>query len=154
MSVTLEGLAVDYARDVVWYSDVIAGGVHGVMPGGAKIASFNSDRMWTGGILLNEDGAVLSSGAGGIMWNHPQTGACGWLLYEINGEPINAVNEMTPDGSGGIYFGTVDIERIDKGEAPRPASIYRLTADRRVVQVADELGFVNGMMLSADRMQL
>jgi hypothetical protein len=25
----LEGLAVDYARDVVWYSDVIAGGVHG-----------------------------------------------------------------------------------------------------------------------------
>ena len=28
--VYLEGLAVDYARSIVWYSDVIAGGVHGV----------------------------------------------------------------------------------------------------------------------------
>ena len=26
----LEGLAVDHARDVIWYSDVIAGGIHGV----------------------------------------------------------------------------------------------------------------------------
>ena len=30
----LEGLAVDYERGVVWYSDVIAGGVHGLMPDG------------------------------------------------------------------------------------------------------------------------
>src|SRR5690606_38896542 len=26
----LEGLAADYARDIVWYSDVIAGGIHGM----------------------------------------------------------------------------------------------------------------------------
>src|ERR1700726_4582548 len=103
----LEGLAVDYARGLVWYSDVIAGGIHGVKPGGTVI-SFNQHRKWTGGILLNEDGSVLSSGAGGIMWNNPQTGRSGWLINRLNGVPINGINEMVPDGSGGVYFGTVD----------------------------------------------
>jgi sugar lactone lactonase YvrE len=82
----LEGLAVDPARGIVWYSDVIAGGIHGVRPDGG-IISFNQDRMWTGGILVNEDGSVLSTGEGGIMWNHPDTGRSGWLLREIDGKP-------------------------------------------------------------------
>jgi sugar lactone lactonase YvrE len=150
----LEGLAVDYKRSVIWYSDVIAGGIHGVSMDGAPVASFNTQRMWTGGILLNDDGAVLSSGAGGIMWNQPDTGASGWLVQEIDGKPINGINEMMSDGTGGIYFGTVDIEQIIKGQPTRPASIYRLTADRKVLLVAGELGFVNGIMLSADRKQL
>lgn len=149
----LEGLAVDYARRTVWYSDVIAGGIHGVGPDG-NVTAFNLDRMWTGGILLNEDGSVLSSGAGGIMWNHPDTGKSGWLVSEIDGMPINGINEMVPDGTGGIYFGTVDLEQIIKGEPTRPAALYRLTADRDVILVADALGFTNGIMLSADRKQL
>ena len=152
--VYLEGLAVDYARNIVWYSDVIAGGIHGVTLKGAKVASFNTERMWTGGILINEDGSVLSSGAGGIMWNHPDTGKSGWLVSEIDGKLINGINEMMPDGTGGIYFGTVDIEQIAKGEPTRPAALYRLTAARKVVLVADGLGFVNGIMLSADRKRL
>jgi len=77
----LEGLAVDDKRNVVWYSDVIGGGVHGLKPDGG-IVSFNAGRMWTGGVLVNEDGSVLSSGPGGIMWNNPDTGKSGWLLQE------------------------------------------------------------------------
>src|ERR1041384_4042326 len=67
----LEGLAIDYRRDVIWYSDVIAGGIHGVKPDGTKVATFNEGRMWTGGIMVNDDGSVLSTGEGGIMWNNP-----------------------------------------------------------------------------------
>ncbi len=69
----LEGLAVDYRRNIVWYSDVIAGGVHGLMPDG-KIESLNPGRRWTGGVMLNEDGCVFSSGQGGIMWNNLDSG--------------------------------------------------------------------------------
>ena len=75
----LEGLSVDHQRNVIWYSDVIAGGIHGVKPDGTKVCSFNDSRMWTGGIMMNHDGAVFSTGQGGIMWNNPDTGASGWL---------------------------------------------------------------------------
>jgi sugar lactone lactonase YvrE len=149
----LEGLAVDTSRNIVWYSDVIAGGVHGLMPDGSTV-TLNKDRMWTGGIMLNEDGSVLSSGAGGIMWNNPETGKSGWLIGEIDGKPVNGINEMMPDGTGGIYMGTVDIERIAKGEPARPAALYRLTVDGKVIMAAQGLGFANGIMLGADRKHL
>src|ERR1700741_1631911 len=148
----LEGLAVDHARGVVWYSDVIAGGVRGLWPDG-RTHVLNPDRMWTGGVLLNADGAVLSSGAGGVMGNHPETGKSGWLIHEIEGQVINGINEMVPDGAGGILFGTNDIEMVARGQATRPTSIYRLTADRTVIKLADGINFSNGLMLSADRKQ-
>ena len=148
----LEGLAVDHKRDVVWYSDVIGGGVHGLKPDG-NVVSFNADRMWTGGVLLNEDGSVLSSGPGGIMWNNPDTGRSGWLLQHIDGISINGINEMMPDGTGGIYFGTCDIEMVKRSQPTRPTAIYRLTVDRDVIKVSDDINFTNGIMLSPDGSQ-
>lgn len=147
----IEGLAIDYARDVIWYSDVIAGGIHGVKPDGTRVCSFNDDRKWTGGVLMNADGRVLSSGQGGIMWNDPETGASGWLISEIEGAPVNGINEMVPDGTGGIFFGTLDIEMVIRGEQARPTAIYRLTADGRTIRVADNIGFTNGMMFDPVR---
>lgn len=147
----LEGLAFDQRRDVIWFSDVLAGGIHGVKPDGTSVGSFNAERMWTGGVMLNEDGAVLSTGEGGIMWNDPDSGRSGWLLDTIDGKPINGINEMISDGTGGIYFGTNDIEMVVKGEPTRPTAIYRLTADRDVVRVADDIGFTNGIAFDAER---
>jgi sugar lactone lactonase YvrE len=107
--------------------------------------------MWTGGVMMNDDGAVLSTGVGGIMWNHPDTGKSGWLISEIDGRPINGVNEMVPDGAGGIYFATLDLEHIIAGKPTRPSTIYRLSARRELIFLADDMGLANGMMLSADR---
>jgi sugar lactone lactonase YvrE len=149
----LEGLAVDYVRDIVWYSDVIAGGVYGLQASGGTI-TLNRERMWTGGILVNGDGAVLSSGADGIVWNDPETGKSGILISEIDGAPIPGVNEMMPDGSGGIYFDTIDLVNIMKGEPTRPAALYRLTAERELILMVDQIGLGNGMMLSADGKRL
>jgi sugar lactone lactonase YvrE len=149
--VYLEGLAVDHQRNVIWYSDVIAGGIHGVTPEGDKVGVFNEGRMWSGGVMMNIDGAVLSSGAGGIMWNNLETGKSGWLLHEIDGTVINGINEMWPDGTGGIYFGTNDIEMIVQAQATRPTAIYRLTLDREVIKVADDVNFSNGIGYDAGR---
>jgi len=149
--VYLEGLAVDQERGVIWYSDVIAGGIHGVTADGKHVCSFNRERMWTGGVMMNSDGAVLSTGQGGIMWNDPDTGQSGWLLHELEGEPINGINEMWPDGAGGIYFGTNDIEMIIAARETRPSSIYRLTRDRKVIRLAENIRFSNGIAFDAER---
>ncbi len=146
----LEGLAVDQQRDMVWYSDVVGGGLHSVSPDGS-IETFNPGRMWTGGVMMNHDGSVLSSGQGGIMWNNPDSGKSGWLVSEIDGKPINGINEMMPDGTGGIFFGTVDIEMVIEGATPRPTSLYRLTADRELILLEEGIGFTNGIMYDASR---
>jgi sugar lactone lactonase YvrE len=95
--------------------------------------------------MMNEDGAVLSTGEGGIVWNNPATGASGWLLDTIDDRPINGINEMVPDGMGGICFGTNDIEMVIQGKPTRPTALYRLTADREVIKLADGIGFTNGI---------
>jgi sugar lactone lactonase YvrE len=146
----LEGLAIDHIRRAIWYSDVIGGGIHGIMADGSKI-SFNTGRQWTGGVLMNDDGCVLSTGPGGIMWNNPETGACGWLLNEIEGKPINGINEMVPDGTGGIYFGTNDIENVILSQPTRPTALYRLTIKGEVIKLVEGINFSNGIMLSPDR---
>jgi sugar lactone lactonase YvrE len=145
MGVYLEGLSYDFKRDVVWYSDPLKGGIFGVTPDGLPRASFNLDRQWTGGVMMNADGSVLSTGPGGIMWNDPDTGDSGWLLREIDGKPINGVNEMWPDGTGGIFFGTSDVEMIAAARATRPTAVYRLTQDRNVITLDDEVYFSNGL---------
>lgn len=143
--VYLEGLSVDHRRNVIWYSDVINGGIHGVTPDGRSVGSFNEGRMWTGGVMMNDDGSILSTGQGGIMWNNPDTGKSGWLLDELEGGAINGVNEMWPDGTGGIYFGTNDIEMIIAAKDTRPTAIYRLTVDREVIRLAGDINFSNGI---------
>lgn len=144
----LEGLSADTATGDVWYSDVIAGGIHRIAPDGTK-TSFDPARMWTGGVMMNADGKVLSSGQGGIKWTDPATGSSGWLVDGISG-----VNEMVYDGRGGLIFGTVDLDRIVAGDEARPSGIYRLNPDRSVTALAEEIGFVNGIILSADGTRL
>ena len=61
-------------------------------PEGEHVTSFNEGRMWTGGVMMNSCGAVLSTGEGGIMWNNPDTGKSGWLLQELEGKPINGIS--------------------------------------------------------------
>jgi sugar lactone lactonase YvrE len=141
----LEGLSYDFGRDVIWYSDVIKGGIHGVKPDGTPVGSFNDGRMWTGGVMMNSCGAVFSTGQGGIMWNNPDTGKSGWLLDRLEGKPINGINEMWPDGTGGIYFGTNDIDYIIEARDTRPTAIYRLTVDREVIKLCDNVYFSNGI---------
>ena len=150
----LEGLAVDYARETVWYSDVIAGGLHGLREGADTVTVLNPERMWTGGIMLNEDGKVLSSGQHGIMWNDPVTGESGWLVEKIGGQAINGINEMVADGHGGMFCGTVDIDKIIDGQPTRPATLYHLSPDGTARVAADGLGFANGIMLSPDGKRL
>jgi sugar lactone lactonase YvrE len=135
--------------DALWFSDVFDGGVRRRSADG-RVDVWLPDRRLIGGILLNADGKVLCSGVGGIVWVDPDTGASGTLIDYINGEPIRGVNEMIPDGHGGLYFGTTDPAAQERGEEMALGGLYRLDTSGAVSLVYHGIGFSNGVGLSAD----
>ncbi|MGO9930398.1 MAG: SMP-30/gluconolactonase/LRE family protein [Steroidobacteraceae bacterium] len=145
-----EGLFV--TEDAIWFSDVTQEGIRRLLPDG-RIQQWPGKRL-IGGIIVNDDGVVLSSGAGGISWLDPVSGASGLLIETIDGTPIEGVNEMAADSSGALYFGTIDHPAIERGDTPGPSALYRLTPDGRCVKVADDLTFSNAFALSSDGRRL
>lgn len=148
----LEGLALDERSGCIWYSDVTHGGVHRISADGT-VRSFDLDRRWTGGLLVNDDGKVLATGAGGIRWHDP-AGHSGRLLRELDGQSVNGINEMAPDGSGGIYFGTADLDSVVRGKRPQPTAIYHLARDGVARRMVDGIGFTNGIAVDVERRML
>lgn len=142
--VYLEGLAVD--GDTVWYGDVIGGGVRRIQRNGS-VTEWLPELRWFGSIALNDDGRVLMSGIEGISWLDPRTGDSGLLLSEVDGVPLPGVNELAPDGRGGLYFGTKDGTAIQRGEPPRPSGLFHLAADKSARLLCDGLVFTNGIAI-------
>jgi sugar lactone lactonase YvrE len=134
-------------RGFVWFTDVITGGLKRLSPDG-PIDEFLQGRKWIGGIALNHDGAVLCSGGNGIAWLDPKTKASGMLLEKIDGAPIRGINELLPDGKGGLYFTTADVTEAERDDERSPSALFRLDVDRRVRKLSDGLTFGNGIGLS------
>ncbi len=149
--VHLGGLLGD--GDVVWFSDLVGGGLHRLNADGS-IDHWLTERRWIAGLVRNEDGVMLVSGASGITWLDPDSGETGTLLAEFDGRPLPGVNEMCPAPDGGLYFGTVDLPAIERGERPGPVGLYHLEADGGVRQLCGDLVFTNGIELSPDRQTL
>jgi sugar lactone lactonase YvrE len=147
----LEGLAID--DRTVWFTDVLLGGVQGLHADGSTSHWFR-ERLWIGGVALNEDGTVLCSGPGGISWFNAATGRSGVILSSIDGVPLSGVNEMCADAEGGLIFGTLDIESILKGQKTSPVAIYRLNVKGDLTLLTDGLTFCNGLTVSLDGRKL
>lgn len=144
----LEALAIE--DDAIWYGDVMEGGVHRIGMDDADLGHWLPERGWIGGILLNQDGALLVSGQGGIAWVNPHTGRSGTLIDAVEGQPLSGVNEMIADGEGGVYFGTSDLDAIARGKRPGLASICHVDRDGHTRRLVEGLSFSNGMALSPD----
>ncbi len=143
----LEGLAVD--GDAIWFTDVFDGGVQRRDPDGS-VSRWLPERTWSGALALNDDGAVLTAGPGGILWVDPVTGRSGTLIEAVDGTPLLGANEMCPDGQGGLYFGSIDAPAIAEGRPPGPVALYHLKVDGTVRRLTGDLVFCNGIGLSAD----
>jgi sugar lactone lactonase YvrE len=58
-------------------------------------------------------------------------------------------NEIAVDGRGNIYLNGADFNFVG-GEAPKPGYIKLVTPDGKVRQVADDIEFPNGMVITPD----
>jgi len=137
----------------IWFGECALGGIRCLRPNG-RIDVWLADRKPIGGIAINEDGAVLCSGSGGIAWVNPTTGTSGILLDAIEGEPIAGINDMLPDGKGGLFFGLLDHQLIREGKPAGNSALYHLDPARRLRKLCDGLKVCNGIGLSPDGRRL
>ncbi len=135
-----------------WFSDAV-GGLFRLWPDG-RVDPFLPDRGRIGGVAINADGAIIASGAGGLIWLDPETGKTGTLLDSIDGKPIAAINDIFPDGKGGLYFGTAHVDAADPDGPPQTTELYRLDPDGRVTLLQAGLRVANGIGLSPDGKRL
>jgi sugar lactone lactonase YvrE len=62
-------------------------------------------------------------------------------------------NEIVVDGRGNIYLNGADFNFV-RGEAPKPGYIKLVTPDGKLRQVADDIQFPNGMIITPDNRTL
>lgn len=144
----LEGLAIEDNGDI-WFSDVVKGGLHRLAANGER-QSWLHDKKFIAALALNHDGSVIFTGAHGIGWLDPESGATGSVLDTIEDAPVPGVNELAMDGEGGVFFGTIDLVSVAKGGRPGPSALYHLHADGKLVQLVGGLKFSNGLGVSPD----
>jgi sugar lactone lactonase YvrE len=65
---------------------------------------------------------------------------------DANGSPLQGPNDLTSDGKGGLYFTASGPWE----SAPIVGKVFHLSADGAIRQVADDLHYANGLVLSGD----
>lgn len=125
------------------------GGIRCLRPDG-RIETWLTDRKTIGGIAFNEDGRIICSGTGGLIWLDLETGRSGPLLDSIDGQPIGGINDMIADRRGGLYFGMVDHPSMFRGEPMGASALCRLDASGEARVLREGMRFANGFGISPD----
>ena len=134
----------------LWYTDILLGGIYRLGPDGGE-QRWLKQRTIVGGLALNADGKMICSGTGSIAWFDPASGATGTLLAGIGGQPVNGVNDIVPDGRGGLWLGTVDHNGLRAGQLNFGQSeLWHLAPSGTATQHFTGMSFSNGMGLSPD----
>ena len=112
-----------------------------VIAKGPKSAGFSIDWLPTGALLVTGEDRLLRRTADGSFVSHADLSALG-----------HTWNEVTVDGRGNIYVNDVGF-RFGQ-EQFRPGTIALVTPDGGVRQVADNIAFPNGMVITPDNSTL
>jgi D-xylonolactonase len=153
--VFLEAPRVD-SRNYLYFTDVSLGGIFRRAPDG-KVEHMLTDRKPIGGLALNADGRIVVSGPGGLILFDEKTGDRENLFDTLDGKPVSSINDIQPDGEGGVYAGLVEagtavaLMRGDNSKMSEPQPLALLTSGRRAHNVAVGAVVTNGIGISPDR---
>lgn len=139
--------------DTLYFADLLGGGVHTCNADGCRAVL--PDRIWVGGVLVNEDGRIICSGKGGLVIVDPDNGESAELLSALDGEQIIAVNDIEAAPDGGLYGGTIDFVAAFETHQPlSPGKLFHLSPDGRTTVFRDDVFASNGISYSPDRRTL
>jgi D-xylonolactonase len=138
--------------ETLWFTDLLLGGLYRLKPN-RTLDVFLEKHTHIGGVAINEDGRVICGGREGLLWLDPNTRESGVVLDQVDGRKLSGVNDMYPDGKGGLYFGTLS-RAGEYGEPPTLTAMYHLDAGGRARLIRDGCKFSNGIGLSPDGRRL
>jgi sugar lactone lactonase YvrE len=113
--------------------------------GAPTFQHFSIDFLPNGALVLvwSPDGVLLRLGRDGSLVRHA----------DLSQSFKPRWNEIVVDGRGNAYINDVGFD-LASGDPPKPGRIALLTSDGSLRQVADGLGFPNGMAVTADNSTL
>ena len=114
------------------------------LDGKQVVTSARCDRPMGYSIDWLPDGRLLVSGD--KLWRQEPDGSM--VTHAEQGG-----NEIVVDGRGNIYINGADFD-FAGGEAPKPGYIKLITPDGKLRQVADDIQFPNGMVITPDNRTL
>ena len=135
--------------DRLYFSDWSAGEVLAVDLAGrseviARVRSLPLCTAWLPDghlvIVSSPDGRLLRREPDGSLVTYADLGPAGW-------------NDIVIDGRGNAYVNGAGFDPT-AGEAPKPGSVFLVTPDGAVREVAEDIAFPNGMAVTADNSTL
>jgi gluconolactonase len=128
----------------VLFSDVVAGGVHRIPPGGGAPETVIERRRGIGGLLPDASGGIVVTGRDLAV-----SGANGELRTILAVEGSTGLNDLTSDGAGGVLVGALRYRPM-AGEAPVPGEIWHVPAGGEPAVLARDVVWPNGIGVSPD----
>ena len=148
-----EGPAWEPKSGTLFFSDIPNTAIHRVQPDGT-VVKWTGDSKHTNGILITAKGRMLGCQMDGQVVEYSlEDGSAKVLASQYGGKRFNAPNDLTVDGSGGIYF----TDPLFRAPTPLPQTVqavYYIAADGQVSRVSEDLAAPNGIGLSPDGKQL
>ncbi len=147
----IEGPVWDTARQCLYYSDVLNGGVFRLDAEGNVSVQF-PHRRGIGGMALHEaDGLVV--GGRNLAFKPLAGGPSRVLLDNDVTEKAVGFNDFTTDSQGRLWVGSLAF-RVFSGEEPQTGHLHRVDLDGSAHTLSDGVMLTNGMGFSPDGTRL
>lgn len=137
----------------LWFSDFFGGRVASVLPSGSDLRVEASVPEQPSGLGWLPDGRLLvvSMRDRRILRREPDGAMV--VHAELSRHATGHLNDMVVDASGRAYVGNFGFDMAGGGDLA-PASLHRVDPDGTVVEVASDLWFPNGTVLTPNNVLL
>ncbi|TMJ73787.1 MAG: SMP-30/gluconolactonase/LRE family protein [Alphaproteobacteria bacterium] len=131
----------------LYFSDVLGGGIH-LLDRKDKVSLAVPKRRGIGGMALHADGGLVAGGRD-IVHVSLADHSMKVLLDRKAADDAVGFNDLTTDGTGRIYVGSIAFA-IFKGEEMKPGNLYVIDLDGKARKISDGILLTNGLGFSPD----
>jgi len=127
------------------FSDMTQGGVYALRPGAAEPTVVVPHRKGIGGLVAHADGGLVLAGRN-VAHKRPGDPAAATAVLLETADDEQFFNDLTADGRGRLYVGSVGKDPAPDSGATRPdGRLYRLDLDGAITVLADDVLVSNGL---------